>query len=88
MMMMMMMTSSSCSAFLHHSPAAGRSNNMKAATTSLPMAEFKLNPEETAFVFIEYQNEFCTVSVERVCARVRVLACLIGRFGTVVQNII
>ena len=29
---------------------------------SADTADFLLNPEETAFVFIEYQNEFATVS--------------------------
>jgi hypothetical protein len=29
-------------------------------STSLNMAAFSLDPEETAFVFIEYQNEFAT----------------------------
>lgn len=28
--------------------------------TSLNMADFSLDPEDTAFVFIEYQNEFTT----------------------------
>jgi len=31
-----------------------------AVSSALPMADFSLDPEETAFVFIEYQNEFCT----------------------------
>jgi hypothetical protein len=28
---------------------------------TLNMADYKLDPKETAFVFIEYQNEFATV---------------------------
>lgn len=30
------------------------------ATSSLNMADFTLDPSDTAFVFIEYQNEFTT----------------------------
>jgi len=38
-------------------PAAHQSSR---ALTSLNMADFQLDPSDTAFVFIEYQNEFTT----------------------------
>lgn len=34
--------------------------NREGTPTSLKMADFSLDPRETAFVFIEYQNEFTT----------------------------
>jgi hypothetical protein len=53
-----LLASSSASAFCSPRPITAF---QKTTTTFLKMnADFQLDPKETAFVFIEYQNEFTT----------------------------
>ena len=41
-------------------PAAVKNTPRGSSKTILNMADFSLDPADTAFVFIEYQNEFTT----------------------------
>lgn len=48
------------SLFLSASAFVAPNNRRATTSSSLNMADFSLDPKETAFVFIEYQNEFTT----------------------------
>ena len=41
--------------------AAAATTSTSTSTSTAPAPAFHLDPEETAFVFIEYQNDFTTV---------------------------